>query len=41
MDVLFCEGLEGGLEGGEGFLVGGGYRFGEGLGKRVDGGRRG
>lgn len=38
--VLFCKGLESGLEGGEGLLVGGGYRFGEGLGERVDGGGR-
>ena len=39
--VLFCEGLEGGLEDGEGLLVEGGYRFGEGLGEREDSGERG
>lgn len=39
--VLFCEGLEGGLEGGEGLLVGGGYCFGERFGERVDGGGSG
>lgn len=39
--MLFCENLEGGLEGSEGLLVGDGYGFGEWLGERVDGGGRG
>lgn len=39
--VLFCEGLEGGFERGEGLLVECCYCFGEGLGEGVDGGGRG